>query len=114
MLLNLILSAWLFCVPDSTQELANVEVHVLEQNRTRLSSPDAFNLLPAKDIQAVHGNSFTAALNTQPGVRLEERSPGSYRVAIRGSSLRAPFGVRNVKIYWNNIPFTDAGNNSYL
>lgn len=114
MLLNLLLSAWLYCAPDSSQELATVEVRVLEQSRTRLSSPDAFNLLPAKDIQAVHGNSFTAALNTQPGVRLEERSPGSYRVAIRGSSLRAPFGVRNVKIYWNNIPFTDAGNNSYL
>jgi iron complex outermembrane receptor protein len=94
--------------------LANVEVRVLEKNRTRLSSPDAFHLLQAKDIQAIHGNSFTAALNNQAGVRLEERSPGSYRIAIRGSSLRAPFGVRNIKIYWNQIPFTDAGNNSYL
>lgn len=114
MLLSLLVSAWLFCVPDSSIELSNVEVHVLEQNRTRLSSPDAFNLLKAADIHAIHGNSFAAALNAQAGVRLEERSPGSYRVAIRGSSLRAPFGVRNVKIYWNNIPFTDAGNNSYL
>lgn len=114
MLLSLLVSAWLICVPDSSLELANVEVRVLEQNRTRLSSPDAFNLLKATDIHAIHGNSFAAALNAQAGVRLEERSPGSYRVAIRGSSLRAPFGVRNVKIYWNNIPFTDAGNNSYL
>jgi len=114
MLLSLLVSALLFCVPDSSLDLANVEVHLLEQNRTRLSSPDAFNLLKASDIHAIHGNSFAAALNAQAGVRLEERSPGSYRVAIRGSSLRAPFGVRNVKIYWNNIPFTDAGNNSYL
>jgi iron complex outermembrane receptor protein len=114
MLLHLLFSTWLFVAPDSTRELANVEVRVLEQNRTRLSSPDAFNLLKSKDIQPIHGNSFATALNAQAGVRLEERSPGSYRVAIRGSSLRAPFGVRNVKIYWNQIPFTDAGNNSYL
>jgi len=48
------------------------------------------------------------------GIRMEERSPGSYRIAIRGSSLRAPFGVRNTKVYWNSIPFTDAGNNTYI
>ena len=44
--------------------------------------------------------------NTVPGVRFEERAMGSYRIAIRGSSLRSPFGVRNVKVYWNGIPFT--------
>lgn len=45
---------------------------------------------------------------------MEERSPGSYRFAIRGSSIRSPFGVRNVKVYWNNLPLTDAGGNTYL
>ena len=45
---------------------------------------------------------------------MEERSPGSYRLSVRGSSLRSPFGVRNVKIYWNEIPFTDPGGNTYL
>ena len=45
---------------------------------------------------------------------MEERSPGSYRINIRGSSLRSPFGVRNVKVYWNDIPVTDAGGNTYF
>ena len=45
---------------------------------------------------------------------MEERSPGSYRFAIRGSSLRSPFGVRNVKVYWNSLPLTDGGGNTYL
>ena len=45
---------------------------------------------------------------------MEERSPGSYRINIRGSSLRSPFGVRNVKIYWNDIPLTDPGGNTYF
>jgi iron complex outermembrane receptor protein len=45
---------------------------------------------------------------------MEERSPASYRINIRGSSLRSPFGVRNVKVYWNDIPLTDPGGNTYF
>src|SRR5690606_3157698 len=54
------------------------------------------------------------AVNTIPGVRLEERAPASYRFSIRGSTLRAPFGVRNVKVYLNDIPFTEANGNTFL
>ncbi|EMR02217.1 TonB-dependent receptor family protein [Cesiribacter andamanensis] len=54
------------------------------------------------------------ALNELPGVRLEERAPGSYRLNIRGSSLRSPFGVRNVKVYWNNLPLTEANGTTPL
>lgn len=49
-----------------------------------------------------------------PGVRMEERSPGSYRIAVRGSTIRSPFGIRNAKVYLNEFPLTDAGGNTYL
>ena len=94
-----------------TQELANVSVQVFEKKRTKLQSPESFEAIPLANTQQP---TFVSILNTLAGVRMEERSPGSYRIAIRGSALRAPFGVRNVKVYWNNIPFTDAGNNTYL
>ncbi|HSC54711.1 MAG TPA: TonB-dependent receptor [Phnomibacter sp.] len=58
--------------------------------------------------------SLVGGFNTVAGVRMEERSPGSYRLNIRGSSLRSPFGVRNIKMYFNDIPFTDAGGNTYF
>ena len=53
-------------------------------------------------------------MNSIPGVRMEERSPGSYRISFRGSTLRSPFGVRNVKVYLDGIPFTDPGGNTYM
>jgi iron complex outermembrane receptor protein len=65
-------------------------------------------------LESYSAYSIVSAVNTTPGVKMEERSPGSYRVNIRGSSLRSPFGVRNVKIYYNDIPFTDPGGQSYL
>lgn len=58
--------------------------------------------------------SLVSDVNIVPGIRMEERSPGSYRINIRGSSLRSPFGVRNVKVYWNHIPLTDPGGNTYF
>jgi iron complex outermembrane receptor protein len=58
--------------------------------------------------------SIVPAMNSIPGVRMEERSPGSYRISFRGSTLRSPFGVRNVKVYLDGIPFTDPGGNTYL
>jgi len=59
-------------------------------------------------------NSLASAVNTLPGVRLEERATGSYRISVRGSTLRSPFGVRNVKMYYFDIPFTEANGTSPL
>ena len=110
----LLLLFWLpsLAQTDSTKVLDEVKVYVFEQNRSPLSTPDAF--VRTTDLQRLSSTSFVASLNSMAGVRMEERSPGSYRIAIRGSSLRAPFGVRNTKVYWNSIPFTDAGNNTYI
>jgi len=63
--------------------------------------------------QAINA-TLLPAINSIVGVKMEQRSPGSYRLAIRGSSLRSPFGIRNVKVYWNQIPFTDPTGNTYL
>lgn len=54
------------------------------------------------------------AWNSLPGVNLEQRAVASYRVSIRGSSIRSPFGVRDVKVYWNGIPFTEANGSTAL
>ncbi|HNR09058.1 MAG TPA: TonB-dependent receptor [Saprospiraceae bacterium] len=58
--------------------------------------------------------SFAQAINQAPGVKLEERSPGSYRLSIRGSTLRSPFGIRNVKVYLDGFNLSDGGGNTYL
>ena len=76
--------------------------------------PASVAYIPLKTIQAVAPISLVPIMNTVPGVRMEERSPGSYRLSVRGSLLRSPFGIRNTKVYWNDIPLTDASGNTYL
>jgi len=60
------------------------------------------------------GQSFVPVLNTVAGVRMEERSPGSYRLSIRGSLLRSPFGIRNIKVYLDEFPLTNGGGETYF
>ena len=79
-----------------------------------ISVPASVSILSPEQLKLQPGASLVPALNTVPGVRMEERSPGSYRLSIRGSLLRSPFGVRDVKIYFDELPLTDAGGNTYL
>lgn len=100
---------------DSTsKELGEVVIKAFEQNRKLMDVPAAVSSISQKQLLRFNNTSIVNAMNTQPGVRMEERSPGSYRLNIRGSSLRSPFGVRNVKVYLNDIPFTEPGGSTYL
>ncbi len=99
---------------DSITLLTEVVVKAYSQNRPSLEIPAAVGLVDAKLLNRFNNTSLLPAVNSVPGVRFEERSPGSFRLAIRGSSLRSPFGIRNVKIYWNGLPLTDGGGNTYL
>src|SRR4030095_15459939 len=101
-------------ISDSTKNLREVIVRAFEQNRQLKQTPAAINFIAKPQLERYNNTNILPAMNSTPGVKMEERSPASYRMNIRGSTLRSPFGVRNVKIYLDDIPFTDAGGNTYL
>ncbi len=98
----------------AAKQLDEITVNAFESRTNRLSTTATVGLLTAKSIERFSSTTWTNAVNAIPGVRMEERSPGSYRFSVRGSLIRSPFGIRNVKFYWNGIPFTDAGGNTPL
>jgi iron complex outermembrane receptor protein len=89
-------------------------VTAFENKSTINSVPASVSVLGKAALNRYSGQSFVSAINTVPGVKMDERSPGSYRLSIRGNLLRSAFGVRNVKVYWNGIPFSDASGNTYF
>lgn len=99
---------------DTTNYLEEVTVsaYFAEQPLLRLTASAA--VVGPSALANQSGSSLLPAINAVPGVRMEERSPGSYRLSLRGSLLRSPFGVRNVKVYLDEIPLTDAGGNTYF
>lgn len=99
---------------DTIPLMTEVIIKGFESDRRLLETPVSAGIVSRSDIQRFSTVSLLPSMNRLPGVSMEERSPGSYRLSIRGSLLRSPFGVRNIKVYWNDIPFTDAGGNTYF
>ncbi|MHA6250095.1 TonB-dependent receptor [Pontibacter sp. CAU 1760] len=99
------LQVWLQPVAASLRE---VEITGYETNRPLLETAGAIGIVETELVQRFDESSVVRAVSTLPGVRMEERAPASYRISIRGSSLRSPYGIRNVKLYFNGIPFTEA------
>ncbi|MBS1730563.1 MAG: TonB-dependent receptor [Bacteroidetes bacterium] len=94
--------------------LQNVKVNAFGSQAKLKDVPSAISVLTTNDLQRFDGMSLLSAMNTVPGVHMDERTPGNYRLSIRGSILRSPAGIRNVKIYWDEIPLTNASGNTYL
>ncbi|RXK85455.1 TonB-dependent receptor [Filimonas effusa] len=99
---------------DAAGDPDSVTVTAFNLQTRWLSTPAAIAIISQQNLRNFGYQSLVPVLNTVSGVRMEERSPGSYRLSVRGSLLRSPFGIRNVKIYFDGIPLTDAGGNSYF
>ncbi len=99
---------------DSVKVMEEVIVEGYPDKIPLLKSPVSVGILEKKQLENQQGTSLVPAMNTIAGVRMEERSPGSFRLSVRGSLIRSPFGIRNVKIYLDDFLLTDAGGNSYL
>ena len=99
---------------DSVQKLKEVVVRAYLSEQPILNLPSSVSVVDYRQLRSQPGTSLVPAINTVPGIRMEERSPGSYRLSIRGSLMRSPFGIRNIKIYMDDFPLTDAGGNTYL
>lgn len=99
---------------DSIISVQEVVVKGFESNSKLIQLPSSISVLSKQTLQRNAVYSLLPAFNNIAGVRMEERSPGSYRLSIRGSLLRSPFGVRNIKLYLDDFLLTDAGGNTYL
>lgn len=99
---------------DTIIIIKDIEISAYPGKPVYFRSTGSVITIDANQLQRQPEHTLLPALNTVPGVRMEERSPGSYRLSLRGSLLRSPFGVRNIKVYFEEFPLTDAGGNTYI
>lgn len=89
-------------------DLNEVMIAGLNGNRTNKETAGSVALLTARDISRGNGLSLQTAFNFVPGVRMDQSTLSEARISIRGNGVRSAFGIRNVKIYVNDIPVTEA------
>ena len=96
------------------RQLQPIEIYTYFSQQPILEVTSSIQHIDADDIESQHTHTLLPSLNNIAGLRMEERSPGSYRLAMRGSLIRSAFGIRNIKVYIDEFIFTDAGGNTYL
>ncbi len=99
---------------DSTALISEVIIDAYKKPQKLISSTKSVSVSSAVTKQQNAPDRMLESINLLPGAKMEERSPGSYRLSVRGSTLRSPFGVRNIKIYLDDFVFSDAAGGSYL
>ncbi|WP_432712599.1 TonB-dependent receptor domain-containing protein [Pedobacter sp.] len=88
--------------------LNEVRVGSYNGNKSNKETAGAVAVITTRDISRGTGVSLQPALNAIPGVRMEQSTLSEARISIRGNGVRSSFGIRNVKVYVNEIPVTEA------
>lgn len=96
-------------INDFGYQLPEVLLEAYGAREADNSMPAPIGFIDKRLLGANDQTSLQNVMNTVPGVIMESRGyGGSHRLSIRGSSLRSPFAVRNVKLYLDGMPLTGA------
>jgi iron complex outermembrane receptor protein len=88
--------------------LNEVRVVGFAGNRSIKETAGSIAVITAAQINRGNALSFQGALNSIPGVRMDQSTLSEARIAIRGNGVRSSYGIRSIKIYLNDIPITEA------
>ncbi|HRO45552.1 TonB-dependent receptor [Agriterribacter sp.] len=94
--------------------LNEVRVTAYSGNKTNKETAGAVASISGSQIRQGNGVSLQPALNSVPGVRMDQSTLSESRISIRGNGVRSPWGIRNIKIYVNDIPVTEADGTSRI
>ena len=98
-----------YAIGDATFMLSEVTLEAYGKQSTIERIPASIGYVDKRMLENNDQSSLQHSLNTIAGVTMESRGyGGSHRLNIRGSSLRSPFAVRNIKMYLDGIPLTGA------
>ena len=99
---------------DSATLISEIKIDAYKKPGSFLNSTKSVAVISQNLLNLNNSERLLESINQISGARMEERSPGSYRISLRGSSLRSPFGVRNIKVYLDDFILSDASGNTYF
>ncbi|HLT41158.1 MAG TPA: TonB-dependent receptor [Sphingobacteriaceae bacterium] len=88
--------------------LSEIRITGYDGNKTNKETAGAISLITSREINRGSAVSLQPALNAIAGVRMDQSTLSEARISIRGNGVRSAFGIRNIKVYVNEIPVTEA------
>ncbi|MDC8104836.1 TonB-dependent receptor [Chryseobacterium sp. PTM-20240506] len=101
-------------IRDSAELISEIKIDAYKKPSSYLRSTKSVAVITQDLLSQNTPERLLESVNQIAGARMEERSPGSYRISVRGSTLRSPFGVRNIKVYLDDFILSDASGNTYF
>lgn len=100
---------------QSNAALGEVTVNAYNAKRQLLTVAAPITVISKADLNRGDNNSLISILNAVPGVKLDFKTYGNYRLNIRGGALAQPsVHSSGYRMYWNNIPITSASGGNPL
>lgn len=87
--------------------LNEVRVTAYSGHKTNKETAGSVALLRDTQLKQGSGVSLQPALNSVPGVQMDQSTLSEARISIRGNGVRSSYGIRKVKLYINDIPLTE-------
>lgn len=94
--------------------LSEVRITGNSSARSNRETAGSVALLTGDRLRTGSGLSLQSSFNSVPGVQWDQSHLSESRLSIRGNGVRSPWGIRNIKIYLNEIPITEADGTSRL
>ncbi|WP_321285490.1 TonB-dependent receptor domain-containing protein [uncultured Sunxiuqinia sp.] len=92
---------------DSIFEISEVTVHAYHYERKLMEVPASISIISADQLEQNTFNSIDEVLNKVPGVYMQQATPTTNRLTIRGVGSRTPYASNKTRAYYAGIPLTN-------
>jgi iron complex outermembrane receptor protein len=94
-------------------DLSEVSVTAYHTPGKLKSLPGAVSIIdpgPSRELE----HNLVSPLSSAPGVYVQEASPGTMKLTLRGIGSRYPYGTKKIKLYLDEIPLYSAEGETYF
>jgi iron complex outermembrane receptor protein len=96
-----------------SHNLSEVSVTAYNNPEKLISVAGAVSVVPVDSIQYGRYNLVTS-LATSPGLIIQEATPGTMKLTLRGIGSRYPYGTKKIKMFFDGIPLYSAEGETYF
>lgn len=73
----------------------------------------AVSVVPIDSLQFA-GYNIVSSLSSSPGLNIQEATPGTMKLTLRGIGSRYPYGTKKIKMFFDGIPLYSAEGETYF
>jgi iron complex outermembrane recepter protein len=96
-----------------TYSLSEVSVTAYHNPERFISVAGAVSIIPI-DSLLFPGYNIVSALSATPGLSIQEATPGTMKLTLRGIGSRYPYGTKKIKMFFDGIPLYSAEGETYF